>query len=202
MNSKKSKKQIKINKNDLIEQTNQNEQKPNPISIAKLIQENENLSLALKQEIKKNEEQEKYIQTLKETIENNLYNSGFAEILASSNEYQQFLQYNKGQGKTLADFVVDFIKFKEETNKDTNLILNKNEDSQTQKKDKDEIIKKLKKDVGVLEEENNSLKNKISEYQKKLSTNIYETIPENISQNVINYEQEYKDLLMEYEKLK
>ena len=202
MNSKKSKKQIKINKNDLIEQTNQNEQKPNPISIAKLIQENENLSLALKQEIKKNEEQEKYIQTLKETIENNLYNSGFAEILASSNEYQQFLQYNKGQGKTLADFVVDFIKFKEETNKDTNLILNKNEDSQTQKKDKDEIIKKLKKDINILEEENNSLKNKISEYQKRLSTNIYETIPENISQNVINYEQEYKDLLMEYEKLK
>ena len=91
MNNKKTKKQIQTNQNNnLISQSSQKEQSPNPISIAKLIQENKNLSSALEQEILKNEEQEKYIQTLKETIENNLYNSGFAEILASSKEYQQF----------------------------------------------------------------------------------------------------------------
>ena len=72
MNNKKTKKQIKNNENNLSSQQSQNEQKPNPISIAKLIQENENLSLALKQEIMKNEEKDKYIQTLKETIESNL----------------------------------------------------------------------------------------------------------------------------------
>ena len=88
-----------------------------PISIAKLIQEKENLSRALKKEILKNEEQRNYIQVLKETIESNLFRSGFAEILAASKEYQQFQEYNEGQGKTMADFVVDFIKFKEETNK-------------------------------------------------------------------------------------
>ena len=43
--------------------------------MAKLIQENEKLSLVLKQEILKNEEQE-----------NNLYSNGLAEILASSKE--------------------------------------------------------------------------------------------------------------------
>ena len=112
MNFKNNSTQIQNNKNNLVNQSSQNNIGANPISVAKLIQDNETLSLALKQEIMKNEEQEKYIQTLKETIESNLYNSGFAEILASSKEYEQFQQYNKGQGKTLADFVADFIKFK------------------------------------------------------------------------------------------
>ena len=204
MNNKKTKKQIKNNENNSMNQPPQNEQRPNPISIAKLIQENENLSLALKQEIMKNEEQEKYIQTLKETIESNLYNSGFAEILASSKEYEQFQQYNKGQGKTLADFVADFIKFKEETNKDKKLNLNKKDINLFKGKDnqKDDLIVKLKNEINILEEENKDLKNKIYEFENRLSSNLNETNPENLNQNVINYEQEYKDLLIEYERLK
>ena len=209
MNFKKNKTQLQNNQNLLINQTSQNNQNANPISMAKLIQENENLSLALKQELMKNEEQENYIHTLKETIENNLYNSGFADILASSKEYQQFQQYNKGQGKTMADFVVDFIKFKEETNsKNKNKTFNKNDIKGINKdKDKDDIINKMKKDINVLEEENKNLKNKINEMQNgnnisPPSSNIYESIPENNNQNVVNYEQEYKDLLIEYDRLK
>ena len=204
MNNKKTKKQIKNNENNSMNQPPQNEQRPNPISIAKLIQENENLSLALKQEIMKNEEQEKYIQTLKETIESNLYNSGFAEILASSKEYEQFQQYNKGQGKTLADFVADFIKFKEETNKDKKLNLNKKDINLFKGKDnqKDDLIVKLKNEINILEEENKDLKNKIYEFENRFSSNLNGTNPENLNQNVINYEQEYKDLLIEYERLK
>ena len=209
MNFKKNKTQLQNNQNLLINQTSQNNQNANPISMAKLIQENENLSLALKQELMKNEEQENYIHTLKETIENNLYNSGFADILASSKEYQQFQQYNKGQGKTMADFVVDFIKFKEETNsKNKNKTFNKNDIKGLNKdKDKDDIINKMKKDINVLEEENKNLKNKINEMQNgnnisPPSSNIYESIPENNNQNVVNYEQEYKDLLIEYDRLK
>ena len=209
MNNKKAKKQIQPNQNNnLISQSSQKEQSPNPISIAKLIQENKNLSSALQQEIIKNEEQEKYIQSLKEIIEGNLYDTGFAEILASSKEYQQFQEYNKGQGKTMADFVVDFIKFKEETNKDKNnnknLNLNKKDFSLSLNKikEKDDLINKLKNDINVLEEENKNLKNKVNENQNQLLSNENETIPENSEQNVINYEQEYKDLLIEYEKLK
>lgn len=201
MNFKKTKSQLQNNQNllnPLINQTLQNNSNPNPISMAKLIQENENLSLALKQEIMKNEEQENYIQSLKETIETNLYSSGFSDILASSNEYQQFQQYNKGQGKTMADFVVDFIKFKEETNnKNKNKTFNKNDIKLFNLNNKDETINKMKKDMNILQEENKNLKNKISEMQK--NKNI---ILENNDQNVVDFEQEYKDLLIEYDRLK
>ena len=201
MNFKKTKSQLQNNQNllnPLINQTLQNNSNPNPISMAKLIQENENLSLALKQEIMKNEEQENYIQSLKETIETNLYSSGFSDILASSKEYQQFQQYNKGQGKTMADFVVDFIKFKEETNnKNKNKTFNKNDIKLFNLNNKDETINKMKKDMNILQEENKNLKNKISEMQK--NKNI---ILENNDQNVVDFEQEYKDLLIEYERLK
>ena len=201
MNFKKTKSQLQNNQNllnPLINQTLQNNSNPNPISMAKLIQENENLSLALKQEIMKNEEQENYIQSLKETIETNLYSSGFSDILASSKEYQQFQQYNKGQGKTMADFVVDFIKFKEETNnKNKNKTFNKNDIKLFNLNNKDETINKMKKDMNILQEENKNLKNKISEMQK--NKNI---ILENNDQNVVDFEQEYKDLLIEYDRLK
>lgn len=201
MNFKKTKSQLQNDQNllnPLINQTLQNNSNPNPISMAKLIQENENLSLALKQEILKNEEQENYIQSLKETIETNLYSSGFSDILASSKEYQQFQQYNKGQGKTMADFVVDFIKFKEETNnKNKNKTFNKNDIKLFNLNNKDETINKMKKDMNILQEENKNLKNKISEMQK--NKNI---ILENNDQNVVDFEQEYKDLLIEYDRLK
>ncbi len=201
MNFKKTKSQLQNNQNllnPLINQTLQNNSNPNPISMAKLIQENENLSLALKQEIMKNEEQENYIQSLKETIETNLYSSGFSDILASSKEYQQFQQYNKGQGKTMADFVVDFIKFKEETNnKNKNKTFNKNDIKLFNLNNKDETINKMKKDMNILQEENKNLKNKLSEMQK--NKNI---IMENNDQNVVDFEQEYKDLLIEYDRLK
>ena len=201
MNFKKTKSQLQNNQNllnPLINQTLQNNSNPNPISMAKLIQENENLSLALKQEIMKNEEQENYIQSLKETIETNLYSSGFSDILASSKEYQQFQQYNKGQGKTMADFVVDFIKFKEETNnKNKNKTFNKNDIKLFNLNNKDETINKMKKDMNILQEENKNLKNKIREMQK--NKNI---ILENNDQNVVDFEQEYKDLLIEYDRLK
>ena len=204
MNLKKTKKQIQSKENNLVKQSSQNEQKPNPISIAKLIQEKENLSLALKEEIMRNEELEKYIEILKETLEGNLHNSGLSEILASSKEYQQFQQFNKGQGKSLADFVVDFLKFKEETKKNKNLKSNKKENSISIKKEEEsiDIINKLQTDINLLKEENNNLKNKITEYQTRQSSNIYDSIPDNLNQNFINYEQEYKDLLIEYEKLK
>ena len=205
MNFKKIKTQVQTNQNNLVNQSFQKNQSTNPITMAKLIQENESLSLALKKEIIKNEEQENYIQSLKEIIESNLYNSGFAEILASSKEYQQFQQYNKGQGKTMADFVVDFIKFKEETNNNKNL--NNKEMITINKDENNEIISKLKNDINTLEEENKNLKNKINELQNSNnitppSSNVIESIPENASYNVINYEKEYKDLLIEYEKLK
>ena len=201
MNFKKTKSQLQNDQNllnPLINQTLQNNSNPNPISMAKLIQENENLSLALKQEIMKNEEQENYIQSLKETIETNLYSSGFSDILASSKEYHQFQQYNKGQGKTMADFVVDFIKFKEETNnKNKNKTFNKNDIKLFNLNNKDETINKMKKDMNILQEENKNLKNKLSEMQK--NKNI---ILENNDQNVVDFEQEYKDLLIEYDRLK
>ena len=201
MNFKKTKSQLQNDQNllnPLINQTLQNNSNPNPISMAKLIQENENLSLALKQEIMKNEEQENYIQSLKETIETNLYSSGFSDILASSKEYQQFQQYNKDQGKTMADFVVDFIKFKEETNnKNKNKTFNKNDIKLFNLNNKDETINKMKKDMNILQEENKNLKNKISEMQK--NKNI---ILENNDQNVVDFEQEYKNLLIEYDRLK
>lgn len=205
MNFKKNKTQTQNNQNNLVHQSFQKSQASNPITMAKLIQENESLSLALKQEIMKNEEQENYIQNLKEIIESNLYNSGFAEILASSKEYQQFQQYNKGQGKTMADFVVDFIKFKEETNNNKNL--DKKEMITINKDENNEIIRKLKNDINTLEEENKNLKNKINELQNSNSitppsSNVIESIPESASHNIINYEKEYKNLLMEYEKLK
>ena len=205
MNFKKNKTQTQNNQNNLVHQSFQKSQASNPITMAKLIQENESLSIALKQEIMKNEEQENYIQNLKEIIESNLYNSGFAEILASSKEYQQFQQYNKGQGKTMADFVVDFIKFKEETNNNKNL--DKKEMININKDENNEIISKLKNDINTLEEENKNLKNKINELQNSNSitppsSNVIESIPESASHNIINYEKEYKNLLIEYEKLK
>ena len=99
----------------------------------------------------------------------------------------------------MADFVVDFIKFKEETNNNKGSKTNIN-------KNKDDLINKLKKDINLLEVENNNLKNKINTLENSnnglSSSNAYENISENINQNVINYEQEYKDLLIEYEKLK
>lgn len=199
MNFKKTKSQLQNDQNllnPLINQTLKNNSNPNPISMAKLIQENENLSLALKQEIMKNEEQENYIQSLKETIETNLYSSGFSDILASSKEYQQFQQYNKGQGKTMADFVVDFIKFKEETN-NKNKTFGGGDIKLFNLNNKDETINKMKKDMNILQEENKNLKNKISEMQK--NKNI---ILENNDQNVVDFEQEYKDLLIEYDRLK
>ena len=125
----------KINDNNVIDNS--------PISLAKLIQEKENLSHALKKEIIKNEEQRNYIQVLKETIESNLFRSGFAEILASSKEYQQFQEYNKGQGKTMADFVVDFIKFKEETNKYKKDLLMSNNIISDSKNEIDNLNKKV-----------------------------------------------------------
>jgi len=206
MNFKKNKTQTQNSQNNLVHQSFQKSQVSNPITMAKLIQENESLSLALKQEIMKNEEQENYIQNLKEIIESNLYNSGFAEILASSKEYQQFQQYNKGQGKTMADFVVDFIKFKEETNNNKKN-LDKKEMLTINKNENNEIISKLKNDINTLEEENKNLKNKINELQNSNSitppsSNVIESIPESASHNIINYEKEYKNLLMEYEKLK
>ena len=101
----------------------------------------------------------------------------------------------------MADFVVDFIKFKEENNKDI------------KNGDKDGIINDLNKEVIRLDNENKNLKNKIYELQNnnnnatRPSSNLYETIPENIlchsSNNMnINFEDEYKDLLFEYENLK
>ena len=140
-----------------------NKLEASPISIAKLIKEKENLTNALKREIIKNEEQRNYIQVLKETIESNLFRSGFAEILASSKEYQQFQEYNKGQGKTMADFVIDFIKFKEETNKyKKDLLLSNNIISDSKNE-----IDNLNKKVNDIEKKNLELINDINEKQNE-----------------------------------
>ena len=217
---------IKENQNSIIS-TNQN---LNPISIAELIQEKENLSQALKKEIIKNEEQRNYIKVLKETIESNLFRSGFAEILASSKEYQQFQEYNKGQGKTLADFVVDFIKFKEETNKFKKDLLVSNNIISDSKNEIDNLNKK----VNDMEKKNLQLINNINKEQnekeymllkdsenndiiKKLNNKIKMLEEENInlkkqifdfkSINIkkdanISNDIKYKNLLSEYEKIK
>ena len=131
--------------------------------MASLIQENENLSRALKKEIIKNEEQRNYIQVLKETIESNLFRSGFSEILASSKEYQQFQEFNKGQGKTMADFIVDFIKFKEETNKFKKDLLVSNNIISDSKNEIDNLNKK----VNDIQNKNLKLINNINNEQNK-----------------------------------
>ena len=217
---------IKENQNSIIS-TNQN---LNPISIAELIQEKENLSQALKKEIIKNEEQRNYIKVLKETIESNLFRSGFAEILASSKEYQQFQEYNKGQGKTLADFVVDFIKFKEETNKfkkdlliSNNIISDsKNEIDNLNKKVNDiekknlQLINNINKEQNEKEymllkdSENNDIINKLNKKIKlleeeniNLKKQIFDFKNINIKKNAnISNDIKYKNLLNEYEKIK
>ena len=216
---------IKENQNSIIS-TNQN---LNPISVAELIQEKENLSQALKKEIIKNEEQRNYIQVLKETIESNLFRSGFSEILASSKEYQQFQEYNKGQGKTLADFVVDFIKFKEETNKykkdllvSNNIISDsKNEIDNLNKKVNDiekknlQLINNINKEQNEKEymllkdSENNDiikkLNNKIKlleEENNNLKKKIFDFKNINIKNANISNDIKYKNLLNDYEKIK
>ena len=216
---------IKENQNSIIS-TNQN---LNPISVAELIQEKENLSQALKKEIIKNEEQRNYIQVLKETIESNLFRSGFSEILASSKEYQQFQEYNKGQGKTLADFVVDFIKFKEETNKykkdllvSNNIISDsKNEIDNLNKKVNDiekknlQLINNINKEQNEKEymllkdSENNDiikkLNNKIKlleEENNNLKKQIFDFKNINIKNANISNDIKYKNLLNDYEKIK
>ena len=168
---------------------------PNPIAMAKLIQEKENLTQALKKEIIKNEEQRNYIQVLKETIESNLFRSGFAEILASSKEYQQFQEFNKGQGKTMADFIVDFIKFKEETNKFKKDLLISNNIITDSKNEIDNLNKK----VNDMERKNIQLKNNINkeqsekEYMFLKDTQNNETI-NRLNNNIRLLEKENKDL--------
>ena len=168
---------------------------PNPIAMAKLIQEKENLTQALKKEIIKNEEQRNYIQVLKETIESNLFRSGFAEILASSKEYQQFQEFNKGQGKTMADFIVDFIKFKEETNKFKKDLLISNNIITDSKNEIDNLNKK----VNDMERKNIQLKNNINkeqsekEYMFLKDTQNNETI-NRLNNNIRLLEEENKDL--------
>ena len=168
---------------------------PNPIAMAKLIQEKENLTQALKKEIIKNEEQRNYIQVLKETIESNLFRSGFAEILASSKEYQQFQEFNKGQGKTMADFIVDFIKFKEETNKFKKDLLISNNIITDSKNEIDNLNKK----VNDMERKNIQLRNNINkeqsekEYMFLKDTQNNETI-NRLNNNIRLLEKENKDL--------
>ena len=168
---------------------------PNPIAMAKLIQEKENLTQALKKEIIKNEEQRNYIQVLKETIESNLFRSGFAEILASSKEYQQFQEFNKGQGKTMADFIVDFIKFKEETNKFKKDLLISNNIITDSKNEIDNLNKK----VNDMERKNIQLRNNINkeqsekEYMFLKDTQNNETI-NRLNNNIRLLEEENKDL--------
>ena len=161
----------KINDNNVIDSS--------PISLAELMQEKENLSRALKKEIIKNEEQRNYIQVLKETIESNLFRSGFAEILASSKEYQQFQEYNKGQGKTMADFVVDFIKFKEETNKYKKDLLMSNNIITDSKNEIDNLNKK----VNDMEKKNLQLLNNIN---KEQNAKEYMLLKDSENNNIIN----------------
>ena len=170
---------ININQNSNINNNNNNIIETDPISIAKIIQEKDNLSRALKKEIIKNEEQRNYIQVLKEMIESNLFRSGFAEILASSKEYQQFQEYNKGQGKTMADFVVDFIKFKEETNKYKKDLLMSNNIITDSKNEIDTLNKK----VNDMEKKNLQLLNNINREQNAKE---YMLLKDSENNNIIN----------------
>ena len=184
---------------------NSNNLEQNPIAMAKLIQEKENLSRALKKEIIKNEEQRNYIQVLKETIESNLFRSGFAEILASSKEYQQFQEYNKGEGKTLADFIVDFIKFKEETNKfKKDLVISNNiiTDSKNE-------IKNLNQKVNDMERKNMQLRNNINKEQSEKEYMLLKDSENNdtinrLKNNIRLLEEENRNLknqILEYENI-
>ena len=151
----------------------------NSVSIANLIKEKEDLTKLLRQERINNEEQKKYIKLLKDTIESNLFRSGFAEILTSSKEYEKFKEYNKDENITLADFLVDFIKFKEESN--TNFKIeqnNKNEENYINEQ-------KLNNKIKVLEKENFDLKSQIIE-----NNNRYESL-----------KNKYNNLLIDYDKL-
>ena len=151
----------------------------NSVSIANLIKEKEDLTKLLRQERINNEEQKKYIKLLKDTIESNLFRSGFAEILTSSKEYEKFKEYNKDENITLADFLVDFIKFKEESN--TNFKIeqnNKNEENNINEQ-------KLNNKIKVLEKENFDLKSQIIE-----NNNRYESL-----------KNKYNNLLIDYDKL-
>ena len=151
----------------------------NSVSIANLIKEKEDLTKLLRQERINNEEQKKYIKLLKDTIESNLFRSGFAEILTSSKEYEKFKEYNKDENITLADFLVDFIKFKEESN--TNFKIEQNNKNEENNINEEKLNNKIK----VLEKENFDLKSQIIE-----NNNRYESL-----------KNKYNNLLIDYDKL-
>ena len=154
--------------------------KTSPISFAKLIQENENLSKQLKKEVLKNEEQKNYIKILKETLESKLFKTGISEIIESSKEYQQFQEYNKDEGKTIGDFLIDFITFKEETtdrskqdiiNNEMNIQAKKIYDLELKNIDNNNLINKLTNDINLLKEKNREM-NDINLEQKSQNTKL------------------------------
>ena len=127
--------------------------------IEKLTDEKKTLMESLRNEMICNEEQRNYIQLLKETIEGKLYKSGLAELIQSSKEYKD---YNTD---SLADFFVDFNRYKSESEKyKQDLILANNviNDNKVE-------LKSIKKDIEDLAAENILLKQKI---EKEKENNI------------------------------
>ena len=124
--------------------------------IEKLTDEKKTLMESLRNEMICNEEQRNYIQLLRETIEGKLYKSGLAELIQSSKEYNK---------DSLADFFVDFNRYKSESEKyKQDLILANNviNDNKVE-------LKSIKKDIEDLAAENILLKQKI---EKEKETNI------------------------------
>lgn len=121
--------------------------------IDKLTEEKNSLMESFKNEMICNEEQRNYIQILKETIESNLYKSGFANLIQSSKQYQFY------DNNSLADFFIDFNRFKSESDKyrkELNLANNVINDNKQE-------IKSIKKDLEDLAAENLLLKQKVKE---------------------------------------
>ena len=127
--------------------------------IEKLTDEKKTLMDSLRNEMICNEEQRNYIQLLRETIEGKLYKSGLAELIQSSKEYKEY------GNESLADFFVDFNRYKSESEKykqELNLANNVINDNKVE-------IKSIKKDLEDLAAENILLKQKI---EKEKETNI------------------------------
>ena len=96
---------INSNNNNIIDSSNFNNEILNELS--KLNSEKANLLSTLRKEMIINEEQRNYIQILKEIIESNLFKSGFASIIASSKDFEE---YKKKNNKNIGDYFIDYTK--------------------------------------------------------------------------------------------
>jgi septal ring factor EnvC (AmiA/AmiB activator) len=123
-----------------------------------------------------NEEQRNYIQILKEIIESNLFKSGFASIIKSSQDFKDYQKMN-GDKKNIAEYFIDYTKCRQD-----NEILKKNcfelnsalKEAEFQINESKNKIMKLSNQNEMLNDENNKKEEQLNilcnerEYNQKL----------------------------------